>query len=269
MKTTPLKASSYQSSKRLEGFPRYRELLSLHWKTLILLNLITIIGFLPFIAGTWLAILSKSVLVLIISCIVGGIFAGPALSGIFDAIFRILRDAPGKWTKNYKKAFKQNWKQSLFPGIVFCTLLGSFIFMAMLMWWAQKAPTTGTVCLFITCIILLFMLLPTYWAQLVLFNQKMYIRLRNCILFFMKYFFRVICAAAIQFLWWGIIILFLPWTSIVIILVGLWYVLFLTCFILYTPLNNAFQIEKQINEQFPEQIPEYGDDEWLKRKSDN
>lgn len=268
MKTKSFEESSYQSSKRLEGFPRYKELLSLHWKMLILLNLITIIGFLPFIIGTGLAILSKSVLVLIISCILGGLFAGPALSGIFDAIFRILRDAPGKWTKNYRKAFKENWKQSLLPGIVFCILLGSFIFMAALMLWAPTPPTTGTICLFITCIILLFMLLPTYWAQLVLFNQKTVIRLRNCILFFIKYFFKVVGTAFLQFLWWGILILFLPWTSIVIVFVGLWYVLFLTCFILYTPLNNAFQIEKQIYEHFPEQIPEYGDDEWIRRQSE-
>lgn len=73
--------NSYISNgKRLTGFPRYTEVIELNIKKFLLVNLLTVVGFIPFGAGVILAILSSSVLVLIPSCMIGGIIAGPALS---------------------------------------------------------------------------------------------------------------------------------------------------------------------------------------------
>ena len=127
--------NSYVSNgKRLTGFPRYTEVLERNIKNFLFTNLLTLAGFLPFGAGVALAILSSSVLILIPACIIGGLFAGPALSCMYDTVMRGLRDAPGKCWVNYKRAWNQTWRQSILPGILFCLMLGFYIFMVMLFW---------------------------------------------------------------------------------------------------------------------------------------
>ena len=103
----------YQGTgKRPTGFNRYRDLIERNYKKLLKANLLTLLFLLPFAAGVLLAILSTSVLVLLPACIIGGAIAGPALSCMYDAVFRSLREAPGSFMDNYKHAWKQNWRQS-------------------------------------------------------------------------------------------------------------------------------------------------------------
>ena len=81
-------------------------------------NLLTTAGALPLAAGVLFALLTSSLVVLVPASILGGAIFGPFLAGMVDAIMRGLRDAPGNWWKNYKKAWKQNWHSSLAPGAV-------------------------------------------------------------------------------------------------------------------------------------------------------
>ena len=99
------------TGNRLTGIQRYNELLGRDFKRFLAVNLLTLLGFLPFILGTLYSILSSSILVLIPVCIIGGAVAGPFLSCMYDTVFRSLRDAPGKFLANYKHAFRQNWRQ--------------------------------------------------------------------------------------------------------------------------------------------------------------
>ena len=83
------------NGRRLTGIARYTELLGRDSKKYLLANILTLIGFLPFGLGLAYSILSSSILVLIPSCIVGGAVAGPALTCMYDCVFRSFRDAPG------------------------------------------------------------------------------------------------------------------------------------------------------------------------------
>ncbi|MDE7060220.1 MAG: hypothetical protein K2O71_01315, partial [Lachnospiraceae bacterium] len=114
---------------RLVGFARYTELLDRDIKRFLFVNFLTLIGFLPFFIGVLFAILSSSTLLLLPACIFGGALAGSALSCMYDTVFRSLRDAPGKCLENYRRALKQNWRQSILPGIIFCLFLGFYLFM--------------------------------------------------------------------------------------------------------------------------------------------
>jgi hypothetical protein len=73
--------------------------------------------------------------------------------------------------------------------------------------------------------------------------------------------------AAVQLLYWALIVLFLPWTVFLLPLTGLWTILFVANFLIYNTVNDVFHVEAQIAEAFPEQAPFYEDDEtWLARK---
>lgn len=181
--------NSYISNgKRLTGFPRYTEVIELNIKKFLLVNLLTVVGFIPFGAGVILAILSSSVLVLIPSCMIGGIIAGPALSCMYDAILRGLRDVSGNWWDNYKRAWKQNWKQGILPGILFCVILGFYIFMAMLFWWSAYFPGWGTLALYLFGLLLFSMFFSVCWPQIALFEQPFRQCARNSLLFMIRFF---------------------------------------------------------------------------------
>lgn len=262
--------NSYSSNgKRLTGFPRYTEVLERNIKNFLLTNLLTLAAFLPFGMGIVFAILSSSVLVLIPCCIIGGIFAGPALSCMYDAIMRSLRDVSGKWWTNYKHAWKQNWRQSLLPGIVFCLMLGFYLFMAMLFWWSSQFPGWGTLVLYAFSLLLFTMFFSICWPQIALFKQPFHQCARNCLLFILRFFPKTAGISLLQILYWTIIALFLPCSVILMPFIGFWFVLYTANFLIYDTLNNSFQIEELIANAFPEQAPFYEDDEaWLKRKQE-
>lgn len=257
------------SGKRLTGFPRYTEVLEQNMKKFLFTNLLTLAGFLPFGIGVALAILSSSILVLIPSCMIGGIFAGPAISCMYDAIMRGLRDVPGKCWENYRHAWKQNWRQSLLPGILFCFLLGFYIFMAMLFWWSARFPGWGTLILYVFSLLLFLMFFSVCWPQIVLFQQPFLQSARNCLLFILRFFPKTAGIALLQLFYWAAMILFLPWSVMMMPLIGFWFILYTANFLLYDTLNDSFRIEEQIADMFPEQVPFYEDDEaWLKRKQE-
>lgn len=96
------------TGRRLTGFTRYRELLERDFTRFLIIGLLTLLGFLPFAAGVLLSVLSSSILILLPSCVVGGAIAGPFLACMYDAALRSLRDAPGGWLDNFRRAWKQN-----------------------------------------------------------------------------------------------------------------------------------------------------------------
>ena len=101
---------------------------------------------------------------------------------------------------------------------------------------------------------LVFLVLTTlYWPQLVLFDQRAAVRLRNALLFTVRYFWATLGVALFQLVWWLLMVLFAPWTLLLMPFVGVWFDLFVTLFLLYDRLDKAFQIEESIARAFPEQ----------------
>ena len=234
----------FNETKRQTGFYRYRQLLSARfsrwWKT----NLLTLAGFAPLAAGVFYAVASTSVLVLLPASLLGGMIAGPFLAGMYDAILRGLRDDPLPWWEGYKRAWKQNWKSSLVSGALLGLVLGVYTFMTMLFWWVERAPSPGTLALYLFALLVVAIVNTLYWPQLVLFQQKTSIRLQNCLLFCIKYFWRVLGVGLLQLGYWTLFVLFAPWTLLLLPVLGVWYILFLSQFLIYTQMNEAFSIEE-------------------------
>ena len=260
----------YQGNgKRPTGWNRYRDLLERNFQKLLKANLLTILLFLPYAAGVALAILSSSILILLPACIIGGAIAGPALACMYDTVFRSLREAPGGFMDNYKHAWKQNWRQSIVPGIIFCTFMGFYLFMLMLFWWATRFPGFGTIAIFLCGLLLWITFFAIYWPLLVLFEQTGIQRFKNSILFILRFFWKMMGISALQLLYWAVMILFLPWSVILLPIAGIWFILYSANFLLYDTINETFHLEEQIAESYPEQVPFYEDDEtWLKRKQE-
>lgn len=238
----------YSEDRRQVGFNRYKQLLSRHTKEWLVLNAITLLGALPLAAGILFSIAASSILLLIPASIVGGMIFGPFLAGLYDSILRRMRDDPMPWRMNYAKSWKQNALGSLLPGAVLGLLTGLYCFMGMLFWWAAVPPTLSTIVLFLLSMVMVLSISNLYWPQLVLFNQRNSIRLRNCLLFVLQNFSKVLGAAVLQLLLLTFMLLFAPWTILALPVIGLWYPVFFSQYMLYDRMNEAYQIEEQYNQ---------------------
>ena len=236
---------SYDESRRMTGFARYKQLLSFYAGRWVKLNLLASLGALPLAAGIALAILTSSVLVLLPVSLAGGAIFGPFLAAVYDSIFRGLRDAPGSWRKHWRRSWRENAKASLLPGALGGLLAGLYAFLLYMLWVAETPPSPGTVALLAFSALLFLALNLLYWPQLVLFQQSNGLRLYNAVLFTIRYFWRVMGAAALALVWAAVFLLFAPWTLLPAPFIGLWFILFVCELSLYRRLDGALHIEEQ------------------------
>ena len=233
---------------RQTGFARYRQLMSFyafHW---LRINLLTTLGALPLAAGILYAIMTSSLLVLLPLSFLGGMIWGPFLAGLVDGIMRGLRDAPNNWWKNYLKSWRQNWRGSLIPGGVLGLSIGLFAFMLFVLYSSVSGPSLSTLVLLAVSFSVILWFHTLYWPQLVLFQQRFLLRVRNLLLFTIRHSLRVLSAVLIQLLWILALILLAPWTLIVIPFLGFWFPIFLAQYRIYPDLNEDLKIEEQFRE---------------------
>ena len=244
----------YDTGLRKSGFSRYKEVLEGSWKEFFFAGFLTLLFFIPFAAGMVYAVLSKSTLIALASGLVGGVIAGPGFACLVDLFLRRLRNDRDDWWVCYKRAMGQNWRAAILPGIVQCVFLGAITFAAALILWGAGTITMGTLLLLLVASLLLTMLMMTWWPQVVLFEQKPLIQIKNALFFSLFHFKKVFLAALIQVIWWLVLVLFMPWTAFVVPILGVWYVLYLGLFLIYPDLDKDFRVEEQIEEKFPGRI---------------
>jgi len=245
---------------RATGFARYREVLEGSFKEFFLVGFLTLVFLIPFGLGMAYAILTSSALVMLGASVIGGAISGPGVACMYDIILRRLRDDRSSWWACYKKSMRQNWRAAILPGVVQCVFLGFLIFSGALLWWAKLPISIWTAAALALSSLLFMMLLSVWWPQVVLFDQRAGLQLKNSVFFILFHPGRVLGAAVVQEVWWAVMFLFLPWTAFLIPFLSMWYILYLAVFILYRPMDEAFRIEDQINERFPGQI-RTGEDE--------
>ena len=230
---------------RQTGFARYRQLMSFyafHW---LRINMLTTLGVLPLAAAIVYSMLTSSLLLLVPLSFLGGMIWGPFLAGLVDGIMRGLRDAPNNWWKNYLKSWHQNARSSLVPGGLLGLFIGLFAFMLFVLYSAELPPTLSTLALLAVSFSVVIWFNTLYWPQLVLFDQTPMLRIRNLLLFTIRHSVRVLSAVLIQLVWILLMILFAPWTLVMVPFLGFWFPIFLAQYRIYPDLNADLNIEEQ------------------------
>ena len=118
-----------KDAPRKTGVGRFFELVGRDMSGMFLANLLTCLGFLPVICLVYIGFLMNSLPVMVLSAAVGGILAGPVLAGMYDTVLRALRDEAGYWWTTYRKAFRQNFKASILPGMLYCVVVTVQVFL--------------------------------------------------------------------------------------------------------------------------------------------
>lgn len=235
----------WNNEVRETGFRRFCQLLSIYAWDWLKINFITLTGLIPFLLVLWFALPSVNVILLITGTALGGAVFGPFLSGLYDSILRGLRDDPRPWLDNYIRSWKQNVKDSLLPGAVLGMMLGAYSLIGMrILVWSSTGFSIGSVISCLFALAFMMILISLYWPQIVLFQQKPAVRLRNCVLIFINYPFHVLGIGALQLIYWLMMVLLAPISLAAMPVLGIWFISFLTQYLMYDRFNHAFHVEE-------------------------
>lgn len=241
------------SPVRKKGAARFFELLGRDLLPFYKASLLCCLGCLPGFVLMVLGLIGNSMLFTLLGGIVGGVLGAPFLCGLIDTILRALRDEPGFWWETYKKAWRQNWKDSLLPGFVLGLLSGCWLSMLLILPTMQVVPASIWVCM--GAGILIAAGLFTYaFAQIPLVRLTPSQFLRNCVFFFLGYLPRTLGAALVQCAYWVAFLLFLPFTLLPLLVTGFWLPWLISLMIIYPPLDSAFSVEKEISRRREEEL---------------
>ncbi len=235
-----------ENEPRKTGMRRFADVFILNGWNIFKAGFLAVPGFLLWYAGVMLSVRSHVVLFMVAAGIVGGMAAAPQLVGLVDTILRALRDEPGSWWLTYADAWKKNWKASLLPGAIAGFVHASLLFAV---YHAEFIATSvSSLVLLVTGVLLTLGLSSYIWPQLALMNIGFAGILRNSVLLFMRHLLRSFGAAAVQLAAWAIFLFLEPLSLMILLVFGPWTALYPAIFMIYQPMEQAFDIEKRVNE---------------------
>ena len=232
---------------RKKGLARLFEILSRDLDGIFLSGALAMLVCVPAAILAGIALWLGSLPLCLLAAVAAGWLVGPALTGLYDTILRALRDEPGFWWHTYKRAWKQNFRSSLVPGIVFTVLW------ALLAWSAFVLPQITEISLSFALILLLdAVLLLTlgnyFWMQNALFYGSIFQKSSNCIRMFFGFLPQTALSAIVQVGYWLLIAFLIPRCAFMFLLTGLWVPSLLAAFSVYSTMEKNLHLEERIQD---------------------
>ena len=249
-----------KNTPRKTGILRFFEVVGRDLTGMFLANFLACLGFVPGICIVLFGFASGSLVVMAAGAVIGDAIAGPCLAGVYDTVLRALRDEPGYWWSTYRRAFRQNWKSSILPGIFYgliITLQVSLVYFCVTMPARGVQVGTGIWVGAILNLIVFHMLFTYMWPQVVLLNQPFHQTLVNSLLCMLGFLPHALAASLLQIVFWGIVILTMPLGVVLMVLLGFWFTTEICCQMITGDLERVFHVEAQIRAKKDAELAEY------------
>lgn len=244
----PMEGERHEDDRRRTGFARYRQVLERDWKELLLIDFAVLGTLIPYLFGVSFAIMNESALVLLPAGLLGGAIASLGIGAMYDFLLRRMRDDRIWCMTAFLKSLRQNWRAGLLPGMLEGLFIGFLTFSGVMMYSAGQV-TFLNIAIFALASLIFTMVFRIWWAQVVLFEQRHSIRLKNCLLFILQHPKKLLLSALVEVLWWGAAIALLPYSAFLVPFLGVWYILLAGVLIVYDDINASFRVEEQISER--------------------
>ncbi len=229
------------------GFSRLWEVLSRDYINLMSAGAFALISIVLFAFGISFSLISKSVLILFLSGVIGGIIAAPQIVGLFDTVLRGLRDQPFLWWLTYKQSWKRNFRSSLFPGALIGLVLAFQIFAFHILPF-DKIPMWSII-LFLLSVILSVGLAMLMFIQIPLMELRFCYLFRNAVMLFIRFFPKVFLMSLLTIVYFLLCIRWMPADMLILLILNCWCPALLGTMIIYRHINEVFQIEKRLAEK--------------------
>ena len=213
--------------------------------------------------GGWGEGIAVRGLILLALILLGGLLAGlvgaPFVSGMIDTVLRSLRDEPGYWWHTYRRAWKQNWRQSLVPGALLGLFLGGWGWLLRTMLDGRFAANPSAT-LWVVAVVSIFIctgFLVWLLVQVPLLDLPLGQLAKNAALMFFGFFPRTLAAALLLLVYWGLTLLYMPYTIPVLLLFSFWLPVSAAVMILYPALDKAFKLEETLAARRDAELDDY------------
>ena len=186
-KNTPVQPDAVEATEtrgRKVGAARFFELLGRDLWPFYKASILCVLGFAPGYAAVLFSTMAASLPLCLLSGAVGGLIAAPVFCGMLDTILRALRDEAGYWWTTYRKAFKQNFKASILPGVLYCVVATVQIFLVYFCFNLLYHGTNVGVGMWVATVlnlVIFHMLFSYMWPQVVLLDQPFGQTLKNSV----------------------------------------------------------------------------------------
>ena len=244
-----------ESSGRKVGIARFFELLGRDLWSFYRASFLCCTAFLPGFAAVLFGLMAHAPLLCALGGALGGALAGPFLVGLADTVLRALRDEPGYWWHTYKRAWRQNWRQSLVPGVLLGLFLGGW---SAVLFHMVNDANPGTL-MWVAAVVGMFVCVGFFvwlFAQIPLVDLPLPELIKNAALMFFGFLPRTLAAAAITAVYWVVMLLTLPASIIVIVVFGFWLPVIPALMVVYPGLDKVFRLEETLKARRDAEIDE-------------
>ena len=233
---------------RKKGVARLVEILSRDLDGIFLSGSLALLACVPAALLVGLALWMGSLPLCLLAACCTGWLVGSALTGLYDTILRALRDEPGFWWHTYKRVWKQNFKSSFLPGLVFTALWALIGYAAFALPQMTDVSVRFALILFLD-VVLLLILGSYFWMQNALFDSSISKKLSNCVRMFLGFLPQTALSAAFQLGYWLLMAFLIPRCAFVFLLTGLWVPNLLAMMAVYMPIEKSLHLEALIQEK--------------------
>lgn len=205
-------------------------------------GLLALLSMIPFMIVLGAAVVNGAPIYLILS-IPAGMLAAPQIVACADTVMRSMRDEIGWWWwDTYKTVWKRNLKASLLPGAVIGFLIAAQLFglyvIALL-----EDPVRDFWMLFAAALVET-AVLGFYLPMLVCMELPFPALLRNCFVLFFFHPIKSLTAALLTLIYFIIILIWFPLTTVLLAGTGIWLPMLFSCSILYPALDRHFGLKE-------------------------
>ena len=186
-----------------KGIARFFEIMGRDFGNLLKLNLLVVLCCLlpmTFLLLSIFSILwgSGGYLLYFLLALASGILVGPARTAEAYVISKMLRDDPGFVWHDFKKAFKENFKLSVAPGLLYVAIMGSQVLGFVIFFAAEQRPGIMWAAFLILSCGLTMVVAPYFFAQAPYLDLSARILLKNSLLLGVRNLPRSVAGGVLQ-----------------------------------------------------------------------
>lgn len=250
-----------KNAPKKKGVARFAEIVGRDISSLVKLNIIYQICILPAQLLLLFALLSLGVgygSMFVLFGLLALLFSfpvGPATVALNLLVSKMLRDEPGFVWHDFKKAFKENFKSSVAPGMIYSLILGAQAF-AYFYYISLSATTVGFLmaALYFFSVLLFALASPYFFLQSAYLDLKTGGLLRNSVALALGFLPRSLVGALLGTgLVLGQMLLF-PFLTIVTFFVGYTIPLLMNLMWIWPPVDKTFSIDETLRKRTEERV---------------
>lgn len=223
-----------------KGLMRIFELLEQDGGKFFKAGVLALLGLVPFYLAVMFAV-ANGALILLLLCIPTGMLAMPQIAAAADTVMRSMRNEVGWWFwDTYKAVWKRNFRASLLPGAIGGLIIGLQIYCVYFLT-LLKSPTADFLTL-VAAIVIATGVAQFYLPMAVCMDLPFGALVRNCFVMFFCHPIKALLAAAVQVVYYGVMLIWFPLTLVILVMTSLWLPMLLGYSILYPAMDKELNL---------------------------